>query len=236
MTIYYLYVKAHKITGLKYLGYTGQADPYKYLGSGVYWGNHLKKHGKYIDTTILHECTSKAEIKEHGVFYSKLWNIVDAKDVHGNKIWANLKPEEGDGFASGEYHHMKSAANRLKMSVNTPGKKPENRIKSAERGRIRWAGDANPMKDPNIIAKHFLGENNASCRPEVRAKKIGSSNGRFDHNLYEWKNVITNEILVSTRYDMIHKYLLNKNEIIRMITGSRTSPYKGWVFVTRLSV
>jgi len=97
MTIYYLYVKTHKITGLKYLGYTGKADPYKYLGSGEYWKTHLKKHGKEITTEILHECQSKTEIKDRGLYYSELWNVVDACDVLGKKTWANLKPEAGEG-------------------------------------------------------------------------------------------------------------------------------------------
>ena len=48
MTIYYLYVKTHRITGLKYLGKTKQ-DPYKYRGSGVYWTSHIKKHGYLVD-------------------------------------------------------------------------------------------------------------------------------------------------------------------------------------------
>lgn len=87
----YLYVKTHRITNLKYLGKTAANDPHKYPGSGVYWTNHLKKHGHDYTTEILRECYTKEEVKDWGLYYSKLWNIVESKE------WANLKEECGDG-------------------------------------------------------------------------------------------------------------------------------------------
>ena len=38
----YLYIKESPL-GLKYLGKT-EKDPFKYIGSGLYWKKHLKKH------------------------------------------------------------------------------------------------------------------------------------------------------------------------------------------------
>ena len=89
--ITYLYVKTHNKTGLKYLGKTSQSNPHKYPGSGLYWTRHLKEHGVDYNTEILKECHTKEEIKEWGIYYSQLWNIVDSDD------WANLKIETGDG-------------------------------------------------------------------------------------------------------------------------------------------
>ena len=37
------------------------------------------------------ETNNKEEIKEKGLYYSKLWNIVESEE------WANLNPERGDG-------------------------------------------------------------------------------------------------------------------------------------------
>jgi hypothetical protein len=91
MTIYKLYVKTHNKTGLNYLGTTTKEDPHKYPGSGTYWGRHLKVHGYDYTTEILHECQSKHELKEQGLYYSNMWNIVE------NNEWANLIPESGDG-------------------------------------------------------------------------------------------------------------------------------------------
>ena len=105
MTIY-LYVKTHRKTGLKYLGKTVSKDPYKYRGSGNYWRAHIKKHGYDVDTEILHECQSNDEVREWGLHYSQLWDIVNARDEHGNKIWANLKEEAGDGLTSNQSRQL----------------------------------------------------------------------------------------------------------------------------------
>jgi len=91
MTIYYLYIKTHKITGLKYLGQTSASDPHKYPGSGVDWKNHLKEHGYNYTTEILRECQSKDERREWGLYYSNLWNVVESEE------WANRIPETGGG-------------------------------------------------------------------------------------------------------------------------------------------
>lgn len=88
--MFYLYKKNHNLTGLQYLGYTSQ-NPFKYLGSGKYWSRHIKIHGKSIETKILYESDNIKNIKEAGIFYSELWNVVQSKE------WANLKPEEGIG-------------------------------------------------------------------------------------------------------------------------------------------
>jgi hypothetical protein len=87
----YLYVKTHSITGLKYLGMTTARDPHAYKGSGVYWKAHLKKHGSTYSTIILVESISIEEIKEYGLHYSALWNVVESNE------WANLIPESGSG-------------------------------------------------------------------------------------------------------------------------------------------
>lgn len=91
MSIYFLYVKTHNVTGLKYLGQTSQCDPHRYQGSGTYWKRHLKKHGKNYSTEIIKECLTIDDLMYWGTFYSKLWNIIESDE------WANLKEESGDG-------------------------------------------------------------------------------------------------------------------------------------------
>lgn len=90
MTIY-LYKKTHTVTGLQYLGKTVSKDPYSYTGSGVYWKNHLEKHGYTFTTEILKECQSEQELITWGKYYSKLWNVVESNN------WANLTEEAGPG-------------------------------------------------------------------------------------------------------------------------------------------
>lgn len=93
MTIY-LYVKTHNKTGLKYLGKTQKDDPHKYSGSGKYWLRHLNEHGYNYSTAILLSTNDEKELKETGLFFSKLFNVVKSNE------WANLIVENGDGIDS----------------------------------------------------------------------------------------------------------------------------------------
>lgn len=105
MTIY-LYVKTHRITGLKYLGQTKQ-NPFEYKGSGKIWTNHINKHGYDVHTEVIGIFDSKEQLKKAGLFYSNIWDVVESKE------WANLKPEEGDGGMypyEGMHDHLKRIA------------------------------------------------------------------------------------------------------------------------------
>jgi hypothetical protein len=101
MTTYYLYKKTHKKTNLKYLGFT-KNDPTKYKGSGIYWLLHCDRHGDDVETEVLCETDSRAKIKELGIYYSKLWDVVNSPE------WANLKPETGEGGGVPGMHKGKS--------------------------------------------------------------------------------------------------------------------------------
>lgn len=85
----WLYVKQHSITGLKYFGKTTSKDPYRYTGSGQYWLNHLKIHGKDITTVWCQLFLDKSELIEYAKDFSIKNNIVESKE------WANLIPETG---------------------------------------------------------------------------------------------------------------------------------------------
>lgn len=100
MRIYSLYLKTHNITGLKYLGQTVR-NPFKYRGSGIDWTPHLEKYGNNVKTEVIFTTTNLEELGKVGEYYSELWHIVKAADDFGNKIWANLKPETGDGGGFG---------------------------------------------------------------------------------------------------------------------------------------
>lgn len=89
--MFYLYIKTHNKTKMKYLGKTSSKNPYSYRGSGKYWKNHIKKHGYDVTTTILLCSKCEKEISETGLFFSNLFNVANSKE------WANLKEEKGDG-------------------------------------------------------------------------------------------------------------------------------------------
>ena len=143
MTIYTLYLKEHTVTGLKYLGYT-KNDITKYNGSGKYWLRHLKSHGPKHTTKILLQTTDKEEIKRMGRYYSNLWDVVNAKDHNGNKIWANLRIEEGDGGAG----YIFSTEDRKKIS---------------NKSKIAWSNNESREKRIASIKKSLN-------KPEVKSK------------------------------------------------------------------
>ena len=142
MKIIYLLVKTHAQTGLKYLCKTSRVDPHKYLGSGVYWRDHLTHHGTNHITEIIKECYSNDEVKYWGAYYSKLWNIVESKDTNGKKIWANLIPETGSGGATNGFFGKKHSESTKKLiGYNNKGK-----VRSDETKKLMSKNNNRSMK------------------------------------------------------------------------------------------
>lgn len=114
----YLYIKRHTETGLKYFGKTTRPNVVKYLGSGPYWLNHIRKHGKHLVKTVkiwqfedneIDACTSFA------VAFSIKHNIVESP------LWANQIQEDGvNGFPKGGTH---SEQTKLLISEKKTGSK-----------------------------------------------------------------------------------------------------------------
>lgn len=82
-------IKTHNITGLKYLCITKRENYEEYLGSGVYWSNHLDAHGREVSTELLFKTDDYEEFVEKCNHYSMLYDVVFSKE------WANLVPETG---------------------------------------------------------------------------------------------------------------------------------------------
>lgn len=129
----YLYVKTHNKTGLKYLGKTQQPDPHLYKGSGKYWGSHCSKHGYDYTTNILFQSESIEEIREKGIYYSNLWNIVESKE------WANLTTEEGTGGAIVGSHTPEANAKRsYTLKGRTFSKEHRKKLSEAGKGHLDY--------------------------------------------------------------------------------------------------
>jgi hypothetical protein len=91
----YLYIKQHSDTGKLYFGKTDRS--YKsmitYLGSGVYWSDHLNIHGKDVETIWFCLFTDLEQLVEFALSYCYLHNI----GFGDTSVWANLVPETGCG-------------------------------------------------------------------------------------------------------------------------------------------
>ena len=183
----YLYIKTHNKTGLKYLGKTTNKNPYSYQGSGTYWKRHINTHGYDVTTQILLMTESKTEIKETGIFFSKLWNVVESND------WANLKEEAGDGgyypnnsFKSGEvqrriqYNRVKNGTHNL-LSKNRSFEHPRtNKPNIATRNRN--LSDENAFRG-NVPCVDITG-NSIMVPKQIYYNQLGT--------VSEWQYVHTN--------------------------------------------
>lgn len=156
--MFYLYVKTHNKTGLKYLGQTRQ-DPNIYTGSGKYWKLHLLKHGVDHLTEILYETNDKDDLKKWGLYYSILWNVVDSNE------WANLKPESGDGGWPRRYGHVQTLETRKKISDKKRGvpapwaahqlnDEHKEKLRKANLGKKLTAETKEKMSNSRIGKKH----------------------------------------------------------------------------------
>lgn len=145
--MFYLYLKIHNQTGLKYLGFTSK-NPFKYKGSGKYWKSHIKIHGYDVDTQILLCTECKFELKETGIFFSRLWNIVKSNE------YANLTEESAYGGPTftGKRHTKET---RIKMSKAKIGK-PSNRkgLKVGPHNEKHKAKISNALKNRVFDKQH----------------------------------------------------------------------------------
>lgn len=87
----YLYIKIHNKTGLKYFGKTSRNNPFSYSGSGIYWLNHMKKHGYDFRTIIYGYYVSEEKCTKDALHFSEINQIVTSNE------WANQIPESGIG-------------------------------------------------------------------------------------------------------------------------------------------
>ena len=163
----WLYIKQHNVTGLKYFGKT-ISDPETYLGSGIYWTNHLKKHGNDVSTVWTQLFEDRNILKEYAIKFSEENNIVESKE------WANLKQEDG---LMGGYYGPVTEETREKMSIGLKGKNAgENHpfFNKTRKEHSEFMKNNNPMK--NKITSRKLGESRRGVN-HPGFGKVGTTNG-----------------------------------------------------------
>ena len=225
----YLYVKTHNRTGLKYLGKTTESDPHAYPGSGLYWTDHLRTHGKDYSTEILLETEDPEQIRTAGQYYSTLWNVVDSD------AWANLQPEEGQGFASGPFHHSK------RPGYINPAKTKDNRerarqrmlfmgdkhVSKTQKFKENMSGSRNPAHLPHV--KERMIKHNPMYNPESVKKLSGENAVGYDHTIYKWKNIKTGQKVEMTRHELYTVYNLQKEHVGRVALEQKGfKSVQGW--------
>lgn len=71
-------------------------------------------------------------------------------------------------------------------------------------------------------------------KPEVREKnslaKQGKNHPCYNEKIYTWQNIITSEVIFSTRYDFLKKFNLSSSNVSSVITGHRKT-VSGWKLI-----
>jgi hypothetical protein len=171
----FLYIKQHSVTGLLYFGKTVRKDPEKYMGSGIYWKNHIKNHG--VDHVVtLWYCLfyEEQDCKDFAMAFSIQNNIIESND------WANLAIENGIGgtlgiklnFSESHRENMKSSKEGFHWWRNIE-KTKETHSKICPEGWVRGriispTGDKNPMYGRKSA---FSGKNH---KPETIEKMLAT--------------------------------------------------------------
>ena len=242
MTIYYLYVKIHKITGLRYLGQTKQ-NPHIYKGSGVDWEKHIKQYGHQVDTTILISTNDINERNHWGRYYSLLQKVVSAQDDFGNKIWANRIPETGGGGGN-----KLSTEERVCLGKKSVAKQIlENKHNWSKRGSDNINYDHIMYKFENIVTGEILettqykfrckfGFSQGNVSGLVRGIKRSCGGWKMYGNktpsqyiMHGFINSSTNVIVHMTQNNFVKTYNLNRGHVCQMIRKNKKfQSVKGW--------
>jgi len=160
----YLYIKEHNITGMKYFGKT-TSDPYTYCGSGKYWINHIKKHGKEFVTTkwVSEPFTDKELLVEFATFVSEELDIVNSDK------WANLILENGLDGAPVGFKHSEETKSLLKKYHT--GRKREYKVSSIARENMSRAQQGRSLSEQHKESIRLY----AKSRPKEVNEKISNS-------------------------------------------------------------
>ena len=242
MTIYYLYVKVHKITGLRYLGQTKQ-NPHTYKGSGVDWERHIKQYGNNVDTSILLSTTNINERNYWGRYYSMIWNVVSAQDDYGNKIWANRIPETGGGNGN----KLTTLERRALGKRNVAKQILENNHNWSKRGSDNINYDHTLYKFENMSTGEIIESTQADFRAKfrylqgnvsalIRGAKHSCGNWKLFGNktpnryiVHNFINIVTGNIVHMNQDDFVKTYNLNRGHVCQMIKqNKKCQSVKGW--------
>lgn len=167
--IIYLYHKKHKITGLNYFGKTKQ-DPLSYDGSGVYWSDHLRKHGRLIETVKVWKFNDLSECSKFAIDFSLKNNIVESND------WANLCIENGldggDKFSDMNEDKLKDINLRKSKNIKKSWQNKNRIDANVQSARSQWANRTEAEKQNifNQISQTLLNKT-PEQRAEIRRKR-----------------------------------------------------------------
>lgn len=156
----YLYLKQHKITGLKYFGRTTSRNPFKYKGSGTRWGYHCSKHGwEHVITVDVWGFDTQEACTEFALLFSRENNIVESQE------FANLEIEDGIN-------------GKLKGTVSQYKRKPrvgpisDKHAAQLRANQLAWVGRKHSANTIEKMRKPKTEETRAKMKESAKTKKL----------------------------------------------------------------
>lgn len=120
----WLYVKQHTITKKLYFGKTTVKNPISYRGSGAYWRNHIKKHGKNDIITIWHLLFDNIDVLvKFAITFSEEMNIVESKYWANQIIETGLDNNLGSHLSANHKKHLSNIRKGTTVFVDNKGNK-----------------------------------------------------------------------------------------------------------------
>ena len=214
----YLYIKQHRITKKLYFGKTIK-NPENYLGSGIHWKNHIKKHGNLVDTIWYCLYIDKDTIIEAATSFSKLWNIV------GSDNWLNLIVEDGIG-------------NGIPVGTKFT-EEHKKKISESNKGQIPWSkGKKLPKSFGNKISKTKLSRKKKYSDLEKKNISSGTKLAMNDEQIKQkcsaphiknWTiiNPEGNQLKISNLSEFCRINNLNKRSMLN-VAQDKQNNHRGW--------
>ena len=160
----YLYIKQHKVTGLKYFGKTTN-DPLRYCGSGAVWKNHINYHGREHVETIWYQLFNDIdECRNYALKFSEDNNIVESKD------WANLIVEDGLWLKPETRKKMSEA--KLGKPGHRKGAKHSDEAK--EKNRQAHLGRKHSEESKRLISQNSRHDQSEETKEKIRNTLTGT--------------------------------------------------------------
>ncbi len=221
----YLYIKRHSITGKCYFGKTASKDPIKYLGSGLHWKRHIKKHGiEHVETLWYKLFNDQKECTRVALLFSEQQNIVKSD------LWLNFIAENGLDSCLGLKRSQETCA---RISASHKGK-----IFSEEHKKKISISGLGRKNSPAHIEKTRQGHLGSKRSEETKAKiKEGTKFGMIKMKRKTWKLQDPNGNLIETQYlkDFCKKNHLGLSKILE--TEKTKIPVdngfsKGWIIIS----
>jgi hypothetical protein len=197
----YLYIKQHSITGLKYFGKTTK-DPRTYLGSGIKWKSHIKKHGKqFVKTLWISDLYYDTSIKEIALHFSTENNIVESDK------WANLIQENG-----------------LDSGTLTKNQK----IKISQKQKYNWNKNNSPYnEDRNLKCSNIKKEQWEDLKSKYNSNTYRLQQKKLKEKQYEVINPIGTKFIITGLKQFCKENNLSEQNMYK-VSNKLREHHKGW--------